>query len=186
MRAFRSFSCTLVGVLLLTPCIAADEDRQADLSRVPGTVIDHRPAREGVYIGSPSLAVLEDGAYVASHDEFGPQSSEYEQAVTRVFRSADRGRSWKRIAAIDGQFWSTLFNHEGALYLLGTDKHHGNVVIRRSGDGGVTWSDPTDASHGLLAEGQYHCSPQPVVSHRGRLWRAMEDAAGGGASVIDR
>ena len=41
---------------------------------VPGVVIDHIPASEQRYVGSPSLAVLPDGAYVASHDEFGPKS----------------------------------------------------------------------------------------------------------------
>jgi hypothetical protein len=179
MRIFLSLPYALVGLALLVPNLAGGEDRQADLSRILGTAIDHRPASEEVYNGSPSLAVLENGAYVASHDEFGPESSEFELAVTRVFRSPDRGRTWQQIATINGQFWSTLFHHADSLYLLGTDKHHGNVVIRRSDDGGVTWSEPSDSTHGLLSEGQYHCSPQPVIIHRGRLWRAMEDAAGG-------
>ncbi len=142
---------------------------------VPGIVIDHSPAASGIYIGSPSLAVLANGDYVASHDEFGPKSAEHLRAVSHIFRSHDRGATWRKIATLDGAFWSTLFTHRGALYLLGPDKHHGNVLIRRSLDGGVTWTSPTNAATGMLRDdGEYHCAPVPVIEHAGRLWRAME------------
>ena len=50
----------------------------------------------------------------------------------------------------------------------------------RSDDQGNTWTEPTDAQHGLLTdEGQYHTAPVPVIVHDGRLWRAVEDAMGG-------
>ena len=142
---------------------------------VPGVVIDHSPASSGIYIGSPSLAVLPNGDYVASHDEFGPKSTEHSRAVSHIFRSHDRGATWKKIATIHGAFWSTLFTHRGALYLIGPDKHYGNVLIRRSTDGGVTWTSPTNSTTGLLrGDGEYHCAPVPVIEHAGRLWRAME------------
>jgi hypothetical protein len=51
-----------------------------DLARVPGVVIDHVPATSGLYIGSPSLAILPKGDYVASHDFFGPKSGEFKSA----------------------------------------------------------------------------------------------------------
>jgi hypothetical protein len=48
-------------------------------------------------------------------------------------------------------------------------------VIRRSRDGGETWTAPVDATTGLLRnDGQYHCAPTPVIEHAGRLWRGME------------
>ncbi|MCA9261009.1 MAG: exo-alpha-sialidase, partial [Planctomycetales bacterium] len=146
---------------------------------VPGVVIAHRPQSEGVYIGSPSLVSLGDGALLASHDEFGPKSTEHVRATTHVFRSRDAGVTWSHVATVEGQFWSTLFVHRSAVYLLGVDKHHGNVVIRRSDDEGTSWTSPDAAHAGLIAEGQYHCGPQPILEHDGRLWRAMEDAAGG-------
>lgn len=59
---------------------------------------------------------------------------------------------------------------------MGTWKHHGNFIIRRSLDGGITWSEPTDSKNGLLLEGEYHTAPMPVIIHNGRLWRAMENA----------
>ncbi len=142
---------------------------------VPGVVIDHSPASSGIYIGSPSLAILTNGDYVASHDEFGPKSTEHRRAISHIFQSHNRGANWRRISTIDGAFWSTLFTHRGDLYLLGTDKHHGNALIRRSSDGGVTWSNPTNSTTGLLrGDGEYHCAPMPVIEHAGRLWRAME------------
>ncbi len=142
---------------------------------VPGVVIDHSPASSGLHIGSPSIAVLPAGDYVAAHDFFGPKSDEHRSARSLVFRSRDRGQSWKKISEIQGAFWSSLFVHRGALYLLGPDRHHGNILIRRSTDGGETWTTPTGAATGLLRDnGEYHCAPMPVLEHRGRLWRAFE------------
>lgn len=146
----------------------------------PGAVIDHCPASTGQYIGSPSIAILPDGRYVASHDFFGPNSGHRAAALTRIFRSSDRGRSWRMAAEIRPAFWSTLFVHRGALYLLGTTHENGDTVIRRSNDGGESWTAPLDEETGLLLRGRYHCAPQPVLVHNGRLWRAMEDASGPG------
>ena len=141
----------------------------------PGVVIDHIPAKTGIYIGSPSIAMLPNGDLVASHDHFGPKTKEHESALTSVFRSADRGQTWKKISEVQGAFWSSLFVHRGALYLLGPHKHHGNILIRRSTDGGATWTVPTNSLTGVLRDnGEYHCAPMPVIEHAGRLWRAFE------------
>ena len=144
--------------------------------KVPGTVVDYIPASSKTYIGSPSICILPDGSYVASHDLFGPASTEYEKAVTAVFLSRDKGKSWQKISEINGQFWSNLFVHDNSLYIMGTWKHHGNLIIRRSADGGKTWSEPVNSSTGLLAEGEYHTAPMPMVYHNGRIWRAVEYA----------
>ncbi len=145
---------------------------------VPGTVITHQPADSKMYIGSPSIAILPNGDYIASHDFFGPNSSEWVQAVSRIFRSSDKGKTWKQVSEIRGAFWSSLFVHNGALYLLGPDRHHGTVLIRRSDDGGTTWTQPTGRENGMLLAGEFHCAPMPVLVHNGRLWRAMETAHG--------
>ncbi len=138
----------------------------------PGVVIDHTPAATRTYIGSPSLAILTNGNYIASHDFFGPGCSNNHSVI---FRSADRGTNWRKISELDGQWWSTLFVHQNALYIVGTTTEYGNAVIRRSLDGGVTWTTPRDSASGLLrSNGQYHCAPMPVIEHAGRLWRGME------------
>jgi hypothetical protein len=152
--------------------------RRTSSGPVPGVVIDSSPDPQRVYIGCPGIAVLPDGLYVASHSFFGPGTT-YDRMA--VFRSADRGKTWKKLTDIEGQWWSSLFLHDGALYLMGTSRRYGNAVIRRSTDGGETWTTPKDADSGLLwDDGRYHCAPVPVAVHNGRIWRAMEDARGGG------
>jgi hypothetical protein len=161
-------------VILFQPWILPESDAQSP--KVPGVIVDHIPASSKIYIGSPSICILPNGNYVASHDHFGPGSTEYQQALTSVFKSTDKGRTWEKISEINGQFWSNLFVHQNALYILGTWKHHGNLIIRRSLDEGLTWSEPADNKTGLLLEGEYHTAPMPVVNHNGRLWRALENA----------
>ncbi|UTA69919.1 sialidase family protein [Emticicia sp. 21SJ11W-3] len=142
----------------------------------PGIVIDYMAKETGKYIGSPSICILPDGTYMASHDEFGPKSKEFASAQTRIFFSKDKGKTWQQIAIIDGQFWSNLFTHNGALYIMGTNKHHGNFIIRKSVDGGHSWTTPYSKTTGLLLEGEYHTAPVPVVIHKARIWRALEYA----------
>lgn len=144
---------------------------------IPGIVIDHSPKSMGRYVGSPSIVELPHGPYIATHDWFGPGTS-FNQTV--VFESTDQGRSWRQIQTLTGQFWSTLFWHRNALYLMGTDGRFGRSTIRRSEDGGHTWTTPTDHSNGVLfPDSLYHTAPMPVVIHQGRIWRAMEDAQNG-------
>jgi hypothetical protein len=163
----------LAWIKEFTPTVGAEKPQTPDYSSVPGVVIDHSPAATGKYLGSPSLAVLSDGNYIVSHDFYGPQTKEDH---TAIFRSKDAGKTWEQLTVFQGQYWSTIFVHKGELYILGTSTHHGSVVIRRSTDGGFTWTIPKNSDTGLLVEkGQYHCAPVPVVVHNGRIWRAMED-----------
>ena len=167
---FRILSLSILALLCLGPLSARQPDHP------PGVVICHYPQTSETYVGSPSLCILPDGRYVASHDEFGPGTPFTQQAITRIYRSDDRGRHWQEIAQLSGQFWSNLFYHRGALYILGTDKEHGNLIIRRSTDGGVHWSTPTNEHNGKLRNGEYHTAPVPIIIHQGRLWRAVENA----------
>lgn len=164
----------LSAILLLMAAIVSPVNAKRE--KVPGIVVDYIPASTKTFIGSPSIAILPNGDYVASHDFFGPASSEHTRARSVVLKSTDKGKSWKKIADIDGQFWSNLFVHQNNLYLMGTWKHHGNLIIRRSTDGGTTWSEPADSLHGLLREGEYHTAPVPMVYHNGRIYRAFEYA----------
>lgn len=145
----------------------------ADAAKVPsppGVIIDHQPAATRQYIGSPSIAILPDGSYVATHDFFGPGSTQSTSAVTRVFRSTDRGRTWRQTSEMHDQFWSNLFFHRGRLYLMGTTCEYGRAVIRGSSDKGETWSPPSY----LTTEPNYHTAPVPIAIHGGRIWRAFE------------
>ena len=86
--------------------------------------------------------------------------------------------SWSEVAKIDGLFWSNIFEHRGAVYMIGTHHHHGALVVYKSTDGGTSWSTPADGKIGLIREGKFHTAPVPVVIHNGRLWRAVEDGDG--------
>lgn len=175
MKTAASISILILSFALsfVTGCAT---DRTPDHSRVPGVVIAHSPASTGVYLGSPGIAILPGGEYVASLDYYGPNTRMNRNAI---YRSTDRGETWEKLTENTGQFWSTLFFHDDALYLLGTSKRYGNVVIRRSTDGGGTWTSPEDASSGLLiSDSMYHCAPVPVLAHEGRLWKGFEKQTG--------
>ncbi len=142
-----------------------------DLSGVPGVVVNHSPQVTGIYLGSPSLAVLPNGDYLASHDEYGPKATGH----AHIFRSSDRGQTWEKVASVHRAHWSSLFVHRGDVYFFGTDGGGGRITIRRSSDNGETWTTPDGAATGLLTEKRgYHTAPMPIVEHEGRLWRAFE------------
>lgn len=152
-------------------CVAA----QTIHAQPPGVLVDRSPDFQNVYVGCPSIAILPDGGYVASHSWFGPGTN---NDATEVFGSSDQGRTWQNVASLRGQWWSTLFVHRGALYIMGVSRQCGEIVIRRSRDRGRTWTEPKDGKSGLLFEGKYHCAPVPVIVHGGRIWRAFELAEG--------
>ena len=143
---------------------------------LPGIVVNHSPVSKGKYLGSPSIYILPNGRYVASHDYFGPKTKEFDTAITEIFVSDDKGLSWRNTTTLKGQFWSTLFCHKGDVYILGTCRHHGNIVIRKSSDNGESWTEPYNSENGLIAEGEYHTAPTPVIVHNGRIWKAFEYA----------
>jgi hypothetical protein len=147
---------------------------------VPGSVINHSPAKNKIYLGSPSICVLPNGDYIISHDLFGPNSEARVggMPITKVYRSSDKGLTWVKQPDIIGQFMSNVFVHKNVLYIMGVSKVREHVVIRKSLDNGRSWTTPDDANTGLLKKGAHHTAPTPVVSHNGRLWRAMEGTDG--------
>ncbi len=157
------YALFFISYLLLISLALADDP--------PGVVISTSPDFETTYIGSPSIAILPGGEYVATHNWFGPRATG-DQTV--VFSSNDRGKSWNQIAEIKGQYWSTLFVHQSALYLMGTNKNMGALVIRRSDDRGKTWTNPVDSQTGIIKAGNYYTAPVPVLIHDGRIWRSVE------------
>ncbi|WP_293687404.1 MULTISPECIES: sialidase family protein [unclassified Spirosoma] len=140
-----------------------------NFSQVPGVVIDHLPKSTRNFIGSPSLVILPNGNYIASHDIFGKGPTPQH---THVFESTDRGKSWQKIAELDSLWWASLFINKGALYLFGTTREYGRMSIRRSMDGGRNWSR---VDEGILNEEDgYHCASVPVQVFKGRVWKGME------------
>ena len=149
------------------------------------TEVKYQPERTQTFLGSPSIVRLPDGALVASHDHFGPgcpRNHEGEEALISIYRSEDNGQSWISVTHVMNAYWSSLLVHQGNLYLFGTSQQYGSIVIRRSDDGGFTWTHPRDEKTGLLFRGgyfhdnpNYHCAPVPILVHGGCLYRAFED-----------
>jgi hypothetical protein len=149
------------------------------------SIVKYQDPATRTYLGSPSILRLPDGSLLATHDYFGPgcpRNHEGEEHLTSVYRSRDDGATWTNVTHISGAFWSSLFKHRGAVYLIGTSAQYGPIVIRRSDDGGNTWTHPMDERTGLLARGgayhdppNYHCAPMPVLASGGRLYRAFEN-----------
>ncbi len=153
------------------------------LGEVPGVVVGASPDSRAVFLGSPSIVILPGGDYVASYDVGGRNV----RGHTVVTASADRGVTWGQRAELTGQHWSSLFTHHDALWMIGISTQRGHIQIRRSPDGGRTWTTPADPKSGLLAtDGKFHCGPTPVLVQGGRIWRAFEEFAPAGNARIFR
>ncbi|HIE28086.1 TPA: exo-alpha-sialidase [Candidatus Poribacteria bacterium] len=147
--------------------------------------IKYQDAATKTYLGSPSIIRLDNSDLLATHDYFGPGcplNHEGEEHLTSVYRSSDDGKTWVNVTHIANAFWSGLFKHKGAIYLLGTSQQYGAIVIRRSEDNGNTWTHPRDEKTGLLFRGcpfreppNYHCAPVPILKKNSRIYRAFED-----------
>ena len=157
---------------------AVQDVRGQNFSLVPGEVIDYVEAPDfwdvlfgnEVYISSPSITIMPNGDYIASHDFFDNGSNENQ---TRVFRSTNKGQSWTLQSTVTGAFQSTVFQHNGALYLFGPREgagSNGDILIRQSTNNGVSWTNPTDATNGLLVDGDFGGTPNSPVIYNGRIW----------------
>lgn len=163
----RAIAGVLAGLLPLA------RSARAQAGPPPGVVIAASPDPDRAYIGTPAIAILPDGSYVAAHDFFGKNPDLTDR--TRLYGSRDRGVTWIQLAEVRGQAWFSLFVHRDALYLHGTASRYGDLTIRRSIDGGRTWTEPRDGKSGLLIRGRFHGAPVPVVVHAGRIWRGVEE-----------
>ena len=146
--------------------------------------VKYQDPAPGINVGSPTLVTLDGGLIIAAHDYQGdgidrlPEGDRYR---TSVYRSSDHGLTWEQAADLQGFIWGTLFVNRDSIYLLGTSRDYGDIVIRRSDDAGSTWTAPEDADNGLLFRGgdgytapNYHRSPNNVMAFKGRLYTAVE------------
>ena len=147
--------------------------------------IKYQDAATKTYLGSPSIIRLDNGDLLATHDYFGPccpMNYENEEHLSSVYRSSDDGKTWINVTHIANAFWSNLFKHNGAIYLLGSSQQFGSIMIRQSEDNGNTWTHPKNEKTGFLFRGgvsqtppNYHCAPVPMLKKDGRIYRAFED-----------
>lgn len=130
-------------------------------------------ARTKISIGTPAILRVDATTLLAVNQYFGPGMSARHEGYWELsagHRSEDNGLTWKMLAPIHGAVWSTLFEHRGAIYLMGTTGRFGSMVIHRSDDGGFTWTMPHTSKTGLIVEApsrntppNFHTSPVPVI-----------------------
>jgi len=171
----RTVSALMGGICFLFFGISASLFADGE-NPPPGTVIDASTDFAQLHLGAPSMEILPDGTYIASHDWFGQKQTN----STVVFESLDQGKTWSKIAEIPNQKAAMLFYTAGKLWLIGWMEPepgipNSSIVIRRSDDGGHTWSKPADGKSGLLlSDRKYFCDPAPVLIHNGRVWKEAE------------
>ena len=91
---------------------------------------------------------------------------------TYVFRSDDNGATFTRLSVLSPMAGASLFELNGALYLLGmTGKETTEIGVAKSTDGGVTWSSVTTVPYGVANK---YCAPSAVVRANGRIYKAFE------------
>ena len=89
--------------------------------------IKYQPERTITFLGSPSILRLPDDSLLVTHDYFGtncPRNHENEESLTSVYRSDDDGISWSNVTHLINAYWSSLFLHNGSVYLLGLSLIH--------------------------------------------------------------
>lgn len=186
-RAFhRTIQLASLIVVLGILCLAAPPISSGqNFSLVPGEVINYieSPVRNPngsindankVFVSSPSITVLPNGDYIVSHDIFGDGTN---NNISKVFRSTDQGITWTEQATITDAFASTIFYHDGALYLWGYRNYstagNADVLIRKSIDNGVTWTTPTNATNGLLLDTNLYGQANTPAIYNNRIWIAL-------------
>lgn len=135
---------------------------------------DDTYAFSGRALCSPSMVRHPDGYLLASMDVF---KGDYPQNLTLIFRSDDDGKTWHYVSELFPCFWGKMFIYENELYMLAASTEYGDLLIGKSSDGGVTFTEPTvllRGGNGKHGESGVHKNPQPVVEFGGRIWNTLE------------
>lgn len=169
------FVCLTAFTTPVPPIEPADSSASFKIiHQIPVPTTFQRLTRRAVYTASPSIAILPDGSYLVTLNHFGHGSTASTSGLTFVYQSLDRGNSWNRIATIDDMKRGSLFVHpNGNVFLLGYRAAPGDIVIRRSDDGGHSWSTPDDDQTGLLRKGNFGGTPNRGVIYGERVWFAV-------------
>jgi hypothetical protein len=134
----------------------------------------------GYYMSSPFIHKFANGIIAASHDYYGTNKpAPTGSCVLKI--SYNNGRTWYSQGQVNGVYNASLFEHNGALYIMGLKGGNpGHISIAKSLNYGATWTSPTDNTNGLLFEAQeignlgYSTSPVPVLIANGRIYRVYE------------
>lgn len=154
--------------LALAPAMAPSAEFSS--TSPPWVVIEPPEFRTSLSLRDVSLCEASDGALVLAWS----RGQKGIGTRLRIARSIDVGCTWERIAELEHISGATLFAHGGRLWLLGVDGpgRRGALVVRRSDDGGRTWTRPEDEHSGLLrGRGEYLSDASAVQFHGDRIYK---------------
>lgn len=126
---------------------------------------------------SPSIVKLPSGKIITSMDVYAGKNP---QNLTLLMQSNDNGETFEYLNDIFPLFWGKLFYQNNVLYLLGTSTEYGDLIIGKSEDEGVTWSEPTVLDRGSCSfNGQgFHRAPTVVINENGKIITSVEYGCG--------
>lgn len=145
-----------------------------------GTVVNYLHPQDdfykhsGKFLGSPCIVKLPSGKLLCSMDFHMGGDGEN---LSIIFKSEDRGETWRYVTELSPCFWGKLFVHRDKLYMMACAGVYGDVIIGCSEDEGETWSTPTHIVHGVHGDYGGHHTPAPVIEHNGRLYTTFEYGA---------
>lgn len=181
--AGEKFEIPYDATLKIAPILLGKKFRLADVPAAPGVVIA-KMADDGFrerHVTNVNIHILPDGSYLALCTNVRYHRS------TEIYRSTNRGESWSMWCdTAPDMNYTRLFEHNGALYLMGTRPVGGDLLISKSEDNGKTWTIPSDKAYeaavaaeekGVIMDGPCHHAPVSMAIYDGYLWRGMERQA---------
>lgn len=141
-------------------------------------VVARSPTPRTQYLGSPSLLRTASGKVYLMHDQFS--------AATGRLYASDGEKGGYGIADFpSGMFWPTIWEHtDGNLYILHFAAEFGNIVLKKSTNGGLTWTSVTLSTSGgpvPAASGSYkwhRAGGLKPLYHDGYLFFGLENQPG--------
>ncbi|MCC5842128.1 MAG: autotransporter-associated beta strand repeat-containing protein [Opitutales bacterium] len=154
------------------------------LDGVPGSVVYWRVSpfnrffgSNRIYTTSPSIVALPNGDYLIAFNLFGgslsPPASD--SGTTLLFRSTDRGATWAELPSspMMDMKRGSLFVQGDDVYIYGYRAAPGQVIIRRSSNGGETWTPATQLTSNTRGGTPHNPVFWTDESGQERLWAAI-------------
>lgn len=137
-----AYSDPASGVFLGSPSIARLDADTLLISHVRLVELCRMPTVLCCSLGACSRSACTDffSTLSPSQQDYFPEWGRPKR--TSIYASKDGGASWDLRATVSASFWSSLFVHRGAAYLVGVDDGEGAnaLSVQRSWDGGATWN----------------------------------------------
>ena len=136
-------------------------------------VVGESPDLQNVFLGSPALARHPSQRLIATYEYFTQNElRKVHPDNCFIMTSDDDGATWAHRANLTIK-WPTPFAAGDTLYLVGVDHVTFHMVISRSDDAGVSWSEPK-----YLFAGRYHTAPTPLIFRDNKVYKAWEWSKG--------